>query len=243
MRYLGGKARIAKHLVAALPDADRVWEPFCGGLNMTLELAKRYPAVVATDLHPGPIALGLALQAGWEPPIEVSEADHQGARNLSDWDPLKAFIGFGCSFAGDYFSGFTPEKIRPDNSHRSGPSGQLCESPAKAAAAFCKRIRPHLARIAFMHMSFLTREPIGGFLIYCDPPYGGTTGYTTGGFDHDRFWDCCAGHVRAGSRVFVSEYSDPPIPARLVWSKERRQMMRSSGGQAVKTEKLFEITL
>jgi hypothetical protein len=45
-------------------------------------------------------------------------------------------------------------------------------------------------------------------VIYCDPPYKGTTEYKEGGFDHANFWDW----VRIKSKthkVYVSEYQAP----------------------------------
>ena len=41
MRYLGGKSRVAKQLVAQMPDVGgAVYEPFCGGGAMTVALAE-----------------------------------------------------------------------------------------------------------------------------------------------------------------------------------------------------------
>lgn len=227
MKYLGGKARIAKQLVAALPFTRVVWEPFCGGLNMTLELAKRYPVVIASDLHPGPPALGAALQRGWQPPTSVSEEEYHAARTLPDSDPLKAFIGFGCSFGGKWFSGYA----------RDNPAHG--DFYAQAAGGCCERLRPHLSYVAFECASFFEQAPVGGVLIYCDPPYQNTTGYATGGFDSSAFWSRCQEHVQAGSRVFVSEYAKPPVPAELVWSRTEKPRMQGRDKQV--TECLFEV--
>jgi len=44
MRYQGGKSRIAKAIAGKIrelyPTATEIWEPFCGGGAVTLELAK-----------------------------------------------------------------------------------------------------------------------------------------------------------------------------------------------------------
>ena len=45
-------------------------------------------------------------------------------------------------------------------------------------------------------------------LIYCDPPYQGTSGYKTGAFDHDRFFEWCRQQAKKNI-VFVSEYNAP----------------------------------
>jgi DNA adenine methylase len=231
MQYLGGKTRIAKQIVAQLPDAKCVWEPFCGGLNMTLELAKRYEFVGASDLHPGPIALGQALKDGWQPPIEVSREDWYAAKLLPDTDPRKAFIGFGCSFGGKWFGGYAKD----DPAHGSYFAG--------ACGAFCERLRPLTTRIAFARLDFMTQTPQPGIpLIYCDPPYAGTTGYETGDWDPDAFWARCREWVAQGSRVFVSEYSGQGL---LVWEGKPRKSSMNKGetGAVTVTERLYEVTL
>ena len=43
-------------------------------------------------------------------------------------------------------------------------------------------------------------------VVYCDPPYKGTTGYTRS-FDHDRFWEWVR---ECPHPVYVSEYTAPP---------------------------------
>ena len=45
-------------------------------------------------------------------------------------------------------------------------------------------------------------------LIYCDPPYAGTTGYNGGDFDSDRFWEW-AREVSKQNLLAVSEYKAP----------------------------------
>ena len=59
-----------------------------------------------------------------------------------------------------------------------------------------------------------------GSLIYCDPPYRGTSGYTTSkNFDYDTFYDWARQMKRDGHTVFISEY-DMPGDFQCVWSKQ-----------------------
>jgi DNA adenine methylase len=100
MHYLGGKARIAGD-VAGYLNAVRAlsprpyWEPMVGA-GWVLCRIKGQPNY-ASDAHPSLIAMWRALQGGWRPPTVVTEGDYEAARGLSDDDPLKGFIGFGCS--------------------------------------------------------------------------------------------------------------------------------------------------
>ena len=48
-----------------------------------------------------------------------------------------------------------------------------------------------------------------GTVIYCDPPYAGTAGYSTGEFDTDKAWELYRAWADSGAHVYVSEYSGP----------------------------------
>ncbi len=114
MQYLGGKAKIAKPLAALINSFKPTvyWEPFIGGCNVLPLVAASVR--VGSDVHPPLIAMYRALQQGWEPPECVSEGEYAAARALSDEDPLKGFIGFGCSFSGRWFEGYARNR-RGDN--------------------------------------------------------------------------------------------------------------------------------
>jgi DNA adenine methylase len=229
MRYLGGKSNIAKELARIIQPKGLWWEPFCGGLSMSVQLAKYGPGLVS-DAHPALIALYQAVRAGWQPPEAVTEADYRAARGLPDSDPMKAFIGFGCSFGGRYFEGYARNTAGvADPSH----------FPGVCSRALARDI-PTLARCQIKHLSFLDQEPTPGFdVIYCDPPYAGTTRYSTGSFDQELFWARCAQWAQAGARVFVSEYSCPfPSHAEIVWGKKQIVQV---GGSGHRTERLYRV--
>jgi site-specific DNA-adenine methylase len=48
-----------------------------------------------------------------------------------------------------------------------------------------------------------------GAVIYCDPPYKGTSEYKEGSFNHTEFWDWCR-KIAKTNKIYVSEYSAPP---------------------------------
>lgn len=62
----------------------------------------------------------------------------------------------------------------------------------------------------------------GPGVIYCDPPYKGTTKYLSGGFDYDRFYDWCE---RQELPVFISEYAMPADRFVEVFSRAKRNNM------------------
>lgn len=196
MRYLGGKSRIAKR-IAPIVNAERAgrfcWEPFCGGLGMTEHLKPD----LASDAHPGLIALynKLRVEPGWLDGFDCTESDYAFAKTLPDDSPIKAAIGFGCSFGGKWFGGFA----RNDDSNKY--SQQLRNSLEKT---FVK-----IRTITFFSSgSFFDVIPQPGFLIYADPPYSGTTEYAKP-FDSRAFVRRVGDWRDAGSVIYVSEYSFP----------------------------------
>ena len=45
-------------------------------------------------------------------------------------------------------------------------------------------------------------------IVYCDPPYQGTTEYKEGGFNHDKFWQW-AREIAKTNKIYISEYKAP----------------------------------
>lgn len=231
MRYLGGKSRIAGELVEQMAPAHyaRVWEPFCGGANVSLALAwQGAKKLVCSDSHQALITLYQAVMAGWQPPRMTAEG-YELARALSDDDPIKAFAGYGCSFGGKWFGGLARDERR-----------DYGEESARALA----RLRAHSV-LEFERYDFLEepadRELAKGLLIYCDPPYRDTTGYAgVPAFDHELFWRRCFDWAHSGAAVFVSEFAAPELDGIAeVWQKERANQVGEN--KRTVTERLFQV--
>lgn len=73
-----------------------------------------------------------------------------------------------------------------------------------------------------------------GDVVYCDPPYAGTTGYGRE-FDHDAFWQWCR---TRDFPVYVSEYRAPEDFI-SVWCKEKRRLFNHRGLSTNAVEHLF----
>lgn len=216
MRYLGGKSRLAKRIVAQMPvaDVDEVWEPFMGGGAVTAELARVMRAgqrLVASDAFVPLVAMWVEAVHGWVPP-DVDEAAYARAKELADTDPAKAFARIGCSFGGNWGSGFARARGR-----------DITGEARRALVAGATALRESAADVSIELRSFFDVAPSAldrRLLIYCDPPYAGTTGYPTGPFDHDRFWHYCREWRRHGALVYVSEFNAPEF-AKPIWRIER----------------------
>jgi DNA adenine methylase len=226
MQYLGGKTRIAKQIAEQINRVRKpgqwVWEPFCGGLSVTVALSKAGP-VWATDANPALISLYQAVQNGWQPPSELSEEAYHAAKLLPDSDPLKAFAGFGCAFGGKWFGGYARDA--GGRSYAQTARRVLLRQLPLSCAPGC--------------VDFLSVEPREmQALLYCDPPYAGTTGYRFA-FDSAKFCLRVA-HWSRFTDVFVSEYQFPL--GVCVWEKEKAKTVAGgSGGGRVGLERLYYI--
>lgn len=235
MRYLGGKSKLAKQIVEALTleiGYAPIWEPFCGGCSVTVELARSGRHVLVSDDCAPLITMWQAVQNGWIPPNQVSEHDYERAKVLADTDPLKAFIGFGCSFGGKWFGGYA----------RGGFNGADPRNHAQESCGAVIRDARQLETVTFVCTNFLDSSVIALLdraSIYCDPPYYGTTGYGRE-FDHKLFWLKCQLYVALGVRVFVSEFACP-VKHRVLWSKQRRVKVDRAWSKKLCSEMLFEI--
>ena len=107
MRYLGGKHRLAKHILPIIlknrKEGQYYVEPFLGAANT---FCKVQDPKIGSDNNKYLIAMWMALQEGWEPPSEVPEELYIYVNNNKEENlPLTAFVGFGCSFSGKFFGG------------------------------------------------------------------------------------------------------------------------------------------
>ena len=104
MKYMGSKNRIAKDILPIILK-DRKhgqWyvEPFVGGCNM---IDKVSDPRIGADNNEYVICLFKAIQNGFVPPDEISEAEYKKAQKERKIDALTSFIGFGCSYSGKYY--------------------------------------------------------------------------------------------------------------------------------------------
>jgi len=198
MQYFGGKHRIARKLVEFMPIHPSVdcIEPFVGAASVVSRVGSgQARSRQASDLNPALISLWQAVQQGWNPPASLSEEEYQSARGLSDGDPIKAFAGFGLSFAGKWFGGYA----RNSRGHNY----------AGSARSSLLRMVPLIDGVVFSCIDYRKREYPSGAVVYCDPPYQGTTQYqAVEKFDWGAFWGFYA-ELSQKCFVFVSEYQAP----------------------------------
>lgn len=197
MRYLGGKSKIRKQIAQKLNEYRKIgqsyFEPFVGGAWVLQEMrGNRF----ASDGNKSLITMYQELQKGWIPPDFVSEQEYKYYQKQKDTDdPMTAFIGFGCSFAGKWFGGYA----------RS--NDKVCYA-ATSKRSLMKQL-PLIQDVKFEHRLYEDLNPIN-LLIYCDPPYADTTNYGYfDEFDNDKFWEIMR-KWSENNTVIISEYKAPP---------------------------------
>jgi DNA adenine methylase len=193
---MGSKNRIAKHLLPIMLENrnGRTWvEPFVGGANM---IDKADGKRIGSDTHKHLIALHKALQNGWIPPTDVSKEMYHEVKNNQDryTNELIGFVGFLCSFGGKWWGGYAANS---KGDHYAERGSRVLTKQAKK-----------LKGITFKNQDYQDLEIPENSLIYCDPPYEGTTKYKDD-FNHAEFWEWCRQKTKEGHQVFISEYNAP----------------------------------
>ena len=228
MQYMGGKSRISKQIAEILNSAIDKNKPFvslfCG--SCAIESKVQADVKILNDKHPYLIAMWQALQNGWTPPDVVTKEEYYRVKANMDENPaLTGFIGFGCSFGGKWWGGYAKDK-RGDDYCGQAKRGLLKDLVGIQSATFTC-------------LDYRDVEIPDGAVVYCDPPYVNTTGYTVGQFDTNEFWN----YMRQLSKrcdVYISEES-APNDFECIWSKEKvRTLEKSDNVGRVKVEKLFK---
>lgn len=230
MKYMGSKNRHAKELLNIILSYRKPgqWyvEPFVGGANVIDKVGGNR---IGADNNQYLIALLQSLAQGVMPhSITINEYKEIRANKSSYEDSLVGYAGVVCSYNGKWFGGFTKDtytKIGTIRKYQDEARRNL-EKQAK-----------NLTGITFICSDYRNLLIPEESVVYCDPPYLGTTGYKDG-IDHDEFWLWCDQLVNQGHTVFVSEYQAPD-GWDCIWEKIVNSSIdkNTSGKKAV--EKLF----
>lgn len=233
MKYLGSKGRIAKNILPIMQETAEkhgitTWvEPFVGGGNMIDKVPAKYYRV-GIDKNPHAIAALLAVRDFVDDlPYDVSEEYYKSLRGR-EAHPVESLIRFGASFGGKFDGGYA----RSTN-HKGTSRNHWGEARRNA-----QKQSPKLQGVELRCGSYEDFLGFAGCLVYCDPPYQGTTGYATGRFDHESFWQWCRDISRTAV-VFISEYEAPPDFS-CVWEGGLKTNFDSNRSNSkTVTEKLF----
>lgn len=239
MRYLGNKTRISKDLLPILTEHlnGKNWyiEPFVGACGMMQ--AVNYNKRLGIDFNPYIIALMDSLKyieiipekclfAGYE----INEHLYNEIKNNKNkyTESIVGLVGFGTSFGGKFFNGYARGGLTSKGEQRNH---------AQETLRNLIKLKPLVEDVIFFNGSYEELYIDSGHVIYCDPPYEGTTKYSNE-FDHQKFWNW----VRVKSKdnyVYVSEYN-APADFKCVWQKEHKTGIHHGFKEhSARVEKLF----
>ena len=233
MKYMGSKNRIAKHILPImLKEAEKHgitrWvEPFVGGGNMIDKVPPSFTRE-GYDLNYHAIHALIDIRDNFDLlPDEITE-DYYKYQKGNPPGSISSYVRFVASFGGKFENGYA----------RQGNSIKYRATPAQEGKRNAIKQSPNLQDVSLICADFLNLS-FENSLIYCDPPYQGTTSYKTGSFPHEEFFSWCREQAK-NNLVFVSEYSAPE-DFREVWRGEVKTNFASSRKSATHNavEKLF----
>ncbi len=237
MRYLGGKTRISKwvaeNVILAGAGKTHYIEPFVGSGATFVKISPWFPKATASDCHPDLILMWQALASGWVPPDFVSKEEYLQLKS-SEPSALRGFVGFGNSYRGIWFSGYS--SVHYDSYWRRD-----CKPQLLAAKKSVMRDSSVFTRASVLCCDYSDHAVDSSCVVYCDPPYKGTASYKgVPSFDSDKFWGTAEAWSKTGAVVVVSEESAPNgwhvLSARTRKAFLKRQ---KDGTNDVREEKLF----
>ena len=169
MRYQGGKSRIAKpiaQIIMQVAGGDCFVSLFCGSCAVESKV-QGFSRKLLNDRHEYLIAMLQGVQQGYNLPEHITPEQYRYIRENKDADPVLAgFVGFGCSFGGKWFGGYARNKTGTNYAEQSKRSLLKDMATLQDAQFVCGDYR----RLCIPPNS----------VIYADPPYNNTTGYTGG---------------------------------------------------------------
>ena len=237
MRYLGSKNRISKHLVPIIQsyitdECKGYIEPFVGGANIIDKI--KCHNKIGYDINPYLIALLNHIKTTTEDfPREITREHYYEVKNnkenFDDW--YIGLIGFCGSFSAKFWGGYA----------RNGNIAKNKNSYYNEAIINLINQRANLLDIKFECNNYKDLDGLSGYVIYCDSPYKGTTGYKIK-FNHEEYYEWLR-KMSIQNIVLISEY-EMPDDFECIWEKDilcrvSKQNKLKSDDSNRRTEKLF----
>lgn len=230
---MGGKTRFAKQILPIIlkdrkPNQYYV-EPFCGGLGTLSEV---HGNRIGGDINPFLIAMWKGVQAKRKRRTKIPKSLYDRAKaeylsgELKDFDLFQiGWIGLTASYRGRMYGGY----------------GIKDKNGRNYLAEHIRSIREQakgLDGLMFYNCNYWELRIPKNSIIYCDPPYEGTTGYNKEAeFDHKKFWNWCRRMSKKGHQVFISEYK-APSDFKCVWKMKITNRINHANTE-MRLERLF----
>ena len=242
--YTGSKNGIAKWVIDNLPRAKNFVDVFAGGCAITHAalLSGKYENFIANDLSPAPQLFLDAIHGKYRD--EKRWISREDFFRLKDTD---AYVKYCFSFGNDGQTYMYGKGIEP---WKKALHYAIVYDDKRLIAELLQRPELHrgceslerLHRLQSLERLTVTKSDYRRILIpqdaviYCDPPYIGTTSKYGNSVDYEEFYQWCE---RQGNLVVVSEYTMPKDRFVRVAMKEKRQTLSATANNKVKEEGLY----
>jgi DNA adenine methylase len=233
MNYLGSKRKLAKHIIPIMvAEANRhginAWiEPFVGGANAIEHVPSTFHRY-GYDYNSHAIAALTAIRdMAYELPDNISEQQYTALRGTPA-NPISSWVRFVTSFGGKFEGGYARDRVGSRNFAAEGRRNAIKQSP-----------KLHGVYLEARDYASISTDSTS--IIYCDPPYAGTTGYKTGSFDSSKFFAWAQDKAAYGHIVFVSEYSAPECCEEVFSIRQACHIDNKASRYDTKVEKLFRV--
>lgn len=237
MKYMGSKSRIAKDIVPIIQkciddnNLETYIEPFVGGANVIDKIKNSFR--YGYDSNEYLIDFWNEIKNGWNPldNITMTKELYDDIKTNKDKyaSCVVALAGLCATYNAKWFGGYAGivhTKIGTERNYYDEAVRNVLKQTTNIKDVTFENKN-------FFDCSGFNTEPC---MVYCDPPYQGTTKYSSDDFDYDSYWE----KVRELSRnnfVLCSEYNAPDDFIEI-WSKGLTCTLdKSSRSTAV--EKLF----
>jgi DNA adenine methylase len=201
-------------------------EPFVGGANIIDKIqGKRIGADINPYLIDALIAIRDSVLDLPKNNKEFTEDNYKQLRKSDDYR-YKGYAGFAFSYGGKWLGGWCRDGLGKRDYVKESYRNALKQSPL-------------LQGVDFVCSNYTDLDIPPNSLIYCDPPYEGTTKFKDD-FNHKVFWQWCRGMAGKGHVIFVSEY-DAPEDFECMWQKEIVSSLTKDTGSKKGMEKLFRV--
>jgi len=203
-QYLGGKIRLGSEISNMIKKMEIeligcnnaiYFEPFLGMAGVFRHMSKdSFRTCIGCDAHEDLMLMWKAINQGWKPPQSITKNLHQSLKS-SPPSALRAFVGFGSSYMGRFFSGYS----------------DTCMKSYKQVVSISDIFTSD--HVHFLDASDYKNHDPQAMTIYCDPPYQESTrsnnlvsGFED--FENNEFWEVMR-KWSENNLVFVSETSAP----------------------------------
>ena len=213
MRYLGSKNRLSKELTPIIHEyindnCKGYIEPFVGGANMIDKI--KCNNKIGYDINPYLIALLNHVKLTTDDiPEEITREHYYDVKsnkeNYEDW--YVGLIGFCGSFSATFWGSYATNGNNPK--YKKTPFNESRNNIIKQSV--------NLKDVIFECKDYKDLGNLSGYVIYCDAPYKGVTGYRFK-FNHEEYYEWLR-KMSVSNIVLISEY-EMPDDFECIWKKD-----------------------